>query len=239
MRVSASVTASTRSPSSAVRRRSASTRSTATWSGESRQSEEVSPSSASGAALTSGVIAAAERVQLSGSRGAPAARPRHPARRRSSRRAGSPACGCRARWSCVTCPPVAPPWSGAPRYNPGCERRLTRGCGPWCSASRSPVPPQRPAMNSAAMLIAVSSGVRAPRSRPIGLESRASSRRRGRLAQPRHPVVVGAPRAHRADVGDLGQAQRDLEQRHVELRVVGEHRDHGALVDARRPPARR
>ena len=38
-------------------------------------------------------------------------------------------------------------------------------------ASRSPLPPQRPAMISAAMLIAVSSGVRAPRSRPIGLES--------------------------------------------------------------------
>ena len=42
-------------------------------------------------------------------------------------------------------------------------------------ASRSPRPPQRSAMISAAMLTAVSSGVRAPRSRPIGLDSRASS----------------------------------------------------------------
>ncbi len=57
MRVSASVTAMTRSPSSAVRRSSGSTRSTAVWSGESRQYAVVSPSSASGASTTSGVIA--------------------------------------------------------------------------------------------------------------------------------------------------------------------------------------
>ena len=50
-----------------------------------------------------------------------------------------------------------------------------RGCGRPSSDRRSPVPPQRPAMISAAMLTAVSSGVRAPRSSPIGLDSRASS----------------------------------------------------------------
>ena len=50
-----------------------------------------------------------------------------------------------------------------------------RGCGRRSARARSPLPPQRPAMISAAMLIAVSSGVRAPRSRPIGLDSRASS----------------------------------------------------------------
>jgi hypothetical protein len=41
---------------------------------------------------------------------------------------------------------------------------------------------------------------------------------------------VRAPGAHRADVGDR-QPQRDLQQRDVELRVVGEHAQHGALVD--------
>ena len=58
-------------------------------------------------------------------------------------------------------------------------QRSRRAVSPWMRpsvcASRSPLPPQRPAMISAAMLIAVSSGVRAPRSRPIGLDSRASS----------------------------------------------------------------
>ena len=86
------------------------------------------------------------------------------------------------------------------------------------------MPPHCSAMISAAMLIAVSSGVRAPRSRPIGLESRVELLLgQPGLAEPGHPVVVGAPRAHRADVGDLGQPQRHLEQRYVELRVVGEH----------------
>ena len=72
------------------------------------------------------------------------------------------------------------------------------------------------------------------------------------LAEPLQPVVVGTPRAHRADVGHLGHPQRDLEQRYVELRVVGQHGDHGARVDpaglvlggrgsgaaSRRPPRR-
>ena len=51
--MSASVTAMTRSPSSAVRRSSASTVSTAVCSGESRQIAAVSDSSASGASVTS------------------------------------------------------------------------------------------------------------------------------------------------------------------------------------------
>ena len=103
---------------------------------------------------------------------------------------------------------------------------------PSVMPSRCPRPPQRPAMISAAMLIAVSSGVRAPRSRPIGLDSRSSSSSvEPGLAEPGQPVVVGTPRAHRADVGHLGQPQRDLEQGYVELRVVGQHGDHGARVD--------
>ena len=82
------------------------------------------------------------------------------------------------------------------------------------------------------MLIAVSSGVRAPRSRPIGLESRASSSSVRPASRSRaEPVVVGTPRAHRADVRELGQPQRHLEQRDVELGVVGEHGEHGARVD--------
>ncbi len=64
MRVSASVTATTRSPSSAVRRSSSSTRSTAVWSGVPRQTDAVSDSSASGASLTSTEIDVSERVQL-------------------------------------------------------------------------------------------------------------------------------------------------------------------------------
>ena len=64
IRVSASVTAMTRSPSSAVRRSSGSTRSTAVCSGESRQYAVVSPSSASGASTTSGVTAAPDSSQL-------------------------------------------------------------------------------------------------------------------------------------------------------------------------------
>jgi hypothetical protein len=47
---------------------------------------------------------------------------------------------------------------------------------------------------------------------------------------PTEPVVVGAAAAHRADVRRPG-AQRHLEQRHVELGVVGEHADHRPRVD--------
>mgnify|MGYP006172244085 CR=1 FL=1 len=46
-----------------------------------------------------------------------------------------------------------------------------------------------------------------------------------RLAQPGQPVVVGTPRAHRADVRHVGEPQRDLEEGDVELGVVGEHAD--------------
>ena len=66
-------------------------------------------------------------------------------------------------------------------------------------------PPHCAAMISAAMQTAVSSGVRAPRSSPIG-RGQPGQLLLGQagLAQPLEPVVVGAPRAHRADVGDLG-----------------------------------
>ena len=103
---------------------------------------------------------------------------------------------------------------------------------PSVVCSRWPLPPQRPAMISAAMLIG--GLLRRP-----GTEvqpDRAGEPRellvaQPRLAQPRQAVVVGTARAHRADVGELGQVQRDLEQRYVELGVVGQHGDDGARVD--------
>ena len=49
------------------------------------------------------------------------------------------------------------------------------------------------------------------------------------LAEPGQPVVVRPPAAHRPDVAGRG-AQRHLEQRHVELGVVGEHADDRPLV---------
>ena len=109
---------------------------------------------------------------------------------------------------------------------------VDRPCRP---PSRRPDPPQRACTISAATEIAVSSGVRAPMSSPIG------ERQPGQLAvvqaglaQPGQPVLVGAPRTHGADVAG-GRPQRDLQQRHVELRVVGQDADRRALVD----PARR
>src|SRR5690242_3561721 len=49
------------------------------------------------------------------------------------------------------------------------------------------------------------------------------------LTEPGQPVLVGPPAAHGPDVAGRG-AQRDLEHRHVELGIVGEHADHRALV---------
>ena len=85
----------------------------------------------------------------------------------------------------------------------GPATKTSGGSARRASASRSPLPPHWSATISAAMLIAVSSGVRAPRSRPIGLDSRSiSSSVRPASLEPGQPVVVGTPRAHRADVRD-------------------------------------
>ena len=51
------------------------------------------------------------------------------------------------------------------------------------------------------------------------------------LEQPRAPLVLRPPAAHRADVCGLG-AERDPQRRVVELRVVGEDRDVGGAIDA-------
>ena len=103
---------------------------------------------------------------------------------------------------------------------------------PLVSCSRRPRPPHCRATISAAIDTAVSSGVRAPRSSPIGEDSRVQvGVLHARLAQPLEPVVVGAPRAHGSHVGDLRHPQCHLEQRHVELRVVGEDAHDRARVD--------
>src|SRR3954463_3730777 len=92
------------------------------------------------------------------------------------------------------------------------QRSAVRWIGPSAPVSRSPVPPPRPAMISAAMLTAVSSGVRAPTARPLGGGGRPVRADgggqplelvglRAALAQPVQPLVVGAPGAHGADVG--------------------------------------
>lgn len=92
------------------------------------------------------------------------------------------------------------------------------------------MPPQRCWMISAAMDTAVSSGVRAPRSRPTGEARRASpSLVHPGLPQPGEPVGVGPAAAHHPDVRG-GGPQRRGEQRHVELRVVGQDADDRARV---------
>ena len=107
---------------------------------------------------------------------------------------------------------------------------------PAVRVSGRPEPPQRSWISSAATDTAVSSGVRAPRSRPIG-DAQPGQLGTGQalLAQPLDPVVVGPPAAHRADVGG-GLAQRHLEQRDVELGVVGQHADHRPVVGRPRLP---
>ncbi len=50
------------------------------------------------------------------------------------------------------------------------------------------------------------------------------------LLQPDEAILMRPARAHGADVAGVG-AQRDLQRRNVELRVVGEDRDDRPLVD--------
>ena len=105
------------------------------------------------------------------------------------------------------------------------------------SGRRSPQParrrrPSAAAMISAAMETAVSSGVRAPRSRPIGRRSRASSSSVSPASRSRvQPVVVGAPGAHRADVGDPGRRSATSSSGTSNLGSWVSTADHGAPVD--------
>ena len=123
---------------------------------------------------------------------------------------------------------VEPP---AARTTPAIKLR-PRGSAPPLWPSRPPPRPLRTATTSARIESAVSSGVTAPRSRPIGAAIRSiSASVIPRLEQARAALVLRSPAAHRADVGRLG-AQRDLKRGVVELRVVGEDRDVGGAVDA-------
>ena len=116
---------------------------------------------------------------------------------------------------------------GVRRRTPGGARPIV-AAHPWIGPSvarndRTSVRPVRAAMISAQIATAVSSGVRAPRSRPIG---RVQARQRrvvdAGLAQPLDAVGVGAPAAHGAEVADVG-GERGDDGRYVELVVVGEH----------------
>ena len=91
--------------------------------------------------------------------------------------------------------------------------------------------PCRAAVISASTERAISSGLTAPMSRPIGAWMRAiSSSREAHLSQRCAAVFGGLAAAHRADVAD-GRAKDVLEDRQVELRVVAEHGDVGAGVE--------
>ena len=78
-------------------------------------------------------------------------------------------------------------------------------------------------MISAQIATAVSSGVRAPTSSPIGDITRAiSASSRPVLAQALDATLVRPARAHRAEVPDVG-LHRGRDRGHVELVVVGQH----------------
>ena len=54
------------------------------------------------------------------------------------------------------------------------------------------------------------------------------------FAQPLETFLMGLPRPHRADIAELREAKRNLQDRYVELRIVGEYANHGAGVDPAR-----
>ena len=50
------------------------------------------------------------------------------------------------------------------------------------------------------------------------------------LPQRGPPVPVAAPGSHRAHVGDV-EPESGLQDRHIDLRIVGEHADHAAVIE--------
>ena len=96
---------------------------------------------------------------------------------------------------------------------------------PWLSRNDGTRRPVRWAMISAQIDTAVSSGVRAPMSRPIGEWSRSSSSALGRR-RPRRGAAMRLscvrPAAHHADVADP-RGERTDDRRNVELGVVRQH----------------
>ena len=128
---------------------------------------------------------------------------------------------------------VASPPEREPRPAAGGEHdggRRHRGSGVPVDRARrrragaGPARPVRRAMISAQIDTAVSSGVRAPMSRPMGAMMRAEVGvgRRPPRASRASAVVVGAAAAHRPEVADVG-GERGHDGGHVELGVVGEH----------------
>ena len=86
-------------------------------------------------------------------------------------------------------------------------------------------------MISAQIAIAVSSGVRAPTSSPIGDCTRSiSASLEAGLAQPLDSTLVRAARAHRAEIADP-RLHRGRDRGNVELVVVREHADRVARAE--------
>lgn len=52
-----------------------------------------------------------------------------------------------------------------------------------------------------------------------------------RLAEPSDPILVGAATAHSPDVGTVGEPEGHLQQRDIELGVMGQYAGRGAGVD--------
>ena len=89
--------------------------------------------------------------------------------------------------------------------------------------SGGPACPVRRAMISAQIDTAVSSGVRAPTSRPIGDRTPGElDVGEPRLAQPLDALFVRAPAAHRSEIPHVGSNARH-DRGDVELGVVSEH----------------
>ena len=122
------------------------------------------------------------------------------------------------------CPPVAVPATTSWRRS--AAGRVQEWMGPEVARSGWPSWPVRRAMISAQIATAVSSGVRPPRSRPMGARRRARSSGRSMPSSARRleAAFVGAAAPHHAEVADLG-GQGAHDGRDVELGVVGEHAD--------------
>jgi hypothetical protein len=139
-----------------------------------------------------------------------------------------------ARRATLECSPVRQPVRRRPPASADPHRPAWRGSWmrPVVNESGRPLPRLVSRGSSAAMDTAVSSGVRAPRSRPIGerrLDTSSSVTPRDRSRDSRSSWVA-AP--HGTDVSGIGPGCH-LEERNVELRVVREDADGGTSTDGR------
>ena len=160
--------------------------------------------------------------------GPPAERREQLVRRRSRRNRLPPP--PRAARTPTTVTPVASRMDGASGLS---------GSGRRCRGARRRLRPVRRAMISAQIETAVSSGVRAPMSSPIGRHDPRElgvGRRPPRAAARLRSACVRR-RTHRAEVADIG-GERGDDGGHVELGVVGEDADRVAWAERRHRPAR-